>query len=90
MTVEPALLHLAREALVLVLVISAPPLGAALAVGLVTGVLQAATQVQEQSIGVVPRLAAVLGALAVAAPWIGARAVRFAAECFALVPRISP
>lgn len=83
---DPALLQLGREALVVVLLVSAPPLGAALAIGLVTGVLQAATQVQEQTIGVVPRLVAVLGALALAAPWIGARVVRFAAHCLELVP----
>jgi type III secretion protein S len=87
---DPLLLHLGREALLLVLLVSAPPLGAALLVGIVTGVLQAATQVQEQSVAVVPRLVAVLGALAVAAPWIGARVVRFAAACLELVPRIAP
>ncbi|BDG04360.1 type III secretion system export apparatus subunit SctS [Anaeromyxobacter oryzae] len=86
---DPVLLHLGREALLLVLLVSAPPLGAALAVGLVTGVLQAATQIQEQSVGVVPRLVAVIGALAIAAPWIGARVVRFAAACLELVPRIA-
>lgn len=90
MNMDPALLHVVREALLLVLAVSAPPLGAALAVGIATGVLQAATQVQEPSIGVVPRLAAVLAALAAAAPWIGARVVRFAVACLDVVPRISP
>ncbi|WP_242394649.1 type III secretion system export apparatus subunit SctS [Anaeromyxobacter oryzisoli] len=87
---DPVLLHLGREALLLVLLVSAPPLGAALLVGIVVGVLQAATQVQEQSVAVVPRLVAVLGALAIAAPWIGARVVRFAAACLELVPRVAP
>ncbi len=87
---DPALLHVAREALVVALLVSAPPLAAALAVGAVTGVLQAATQVQEPSIGVVPRLVAVLVALAVAAPWIGARVARFAAECLELSLRVAP
>jgi flagellar biosynthesis protein FliQ len=87
---DPLLLHVAREALFLVLVVSAPPLLAALLVGLATGVLQAATQVQEQALGVVPRLAAVLGALAIAAPWIGARVVRFASDCLDLLSRVSP
>ncbi len=87
---DPALLHVAREALVVALLVSAPPLGAALLVGAVTGVLQAATQVQEPSIGVVPRLVAVLVALAATAPWIGARVVRFAAECLELSTRVMP
>lgn len=85
---DPVLLHVGREALLVALLVSAPPLGAALLVGAVTGVLQAATQVQEPSIGVVPRLAAVLGSLALAAPWIGARVVRFAAECLDLLARV--
>lgn len=90
MTVDPALLHLGREAVVLALQLSAPPLGAALAVGLLTGILQAATQVQEPSLGVVPRLAAVLVAVAIAGPWIGARLVRFASDCIALAARVAP
>jgi type III secretory pathway component EscS len=87
---DPVLLHVGREALLVALLVSAPPLGAALVVGAVTGTLQAATQVQEQSLGVVPRLAAVLGALALTAPWIGARVARFAAACLDLVPRVVP
>ncbi len=87
---DPALLHVAREALVVALLVSAPPLAAALLVGTTTGVLQAATQVQEPSIGVVPRLFAVLVALGVTAPWIGARVARFAAECLELSLRVAP
>jgi len=88
--VDPALLHLVREALVVVLLASAPPVGAALVVGILTGALQAATQIQEPSVAVVPRLVAVLGALAVAAPFLGARVLRLAAECFALAARVAP
>ena len=87
---DPALLHLVREALVVVLLASAPPVGAALVVGILTGALQAATQIQEPSVAVVPRLVAVLGALAVAAPFLGARVLRLAAECFALAARVAP
>ena len=87
---ESTLLALGREAVILVLIASAPPLLAALAVGLITGVLQAATQVQEPSLGVVPRLAAVLVALGLAGPWIGARIVRFAGACIDLIPRTAP
>jgi type III secretory pathway component EscS len=87
---DPALLHLVREAILVVLLVSAPPIGAALVVGVATGALQAATQIQEPTIGVVPRLVAVLGALAVASPFVGARLLRLAAECFALAARVGP
>jgi type III secretion protein S len=88
--VDATLLGLGREALMLVALLSAPALGAALAAGLLVGVLQAATQVQDPSIGVVPRLAAVLLALAAAGPWVGARLCRFAAACLELAARVSP
>ncbi len=84
---DPALFHLGREAVLLALLLSAPPLAAAFLVGLATGIGQAVTQIQEPSLGVVPRLAAVLAALAVSAPWLGARLVRFASDCLALALR---
>jgi type III secretory pathway component EscS len=87
---DATLLHLVREALLVVLLVSAPPIGAALLVGVATGALQAATQIQEPALGVVPRLVAVLGALAVASPFLGARVLRLAAECFALAARVGP
>jgi len=82
--VTATLLHLSREALALVLVLSAPPLLAALLSGLVTGLLQAVTQVQDQALGAVPRIAVVLAALVVAGPWMGGRLARFAGEVLAL------
>lgn len=85
---EPALLYLVRETLLVVLVASGPPLGAALVVGVLTGVLQAAMQLHEPTLGVVPRIAAVLGALALASAWIGARILRLAEECFAAAARL--
>jgi type III secretory pathway component EscS len=88
--VDPLLLHVAREALWVVLLVSAPPVGAALAVGLAVGVLQAATQIQDPAVGVAPRLAAVLGALVLAAPWMGARVVRLAEACLAVASRLAP
>lgn len=87
---DPVLLTLGREALILALLLSAPPLAAALVVGLLVGALQAATQIQDPGVSVVPRLCAVLGALLVSGPWIGARLVRFGQACLALLGGISP
>ena len=69
MTVETAV-DLVRESLVLMLFLSAPILLAALVVGLLIGVLQAATQIQEQTLTFVPKLLA-MGAIAVlVTPWL--------------------
>jgi len=72
-----ALLALGREALVLMVLASMPPVLAGLAVGVAMGLLQAVTQVQEATLSVVPRLCAALLALAVAFPWIGGQMLRF-------------
>lgn len=86
----PSLVSVVREAVLLALVVSGPPLAAALVVGLVVGVLQAATQVQDPAIPVVPRLVAVFLALGASGPWIAARLVRFAAACLEAAVRVGP
>lgn len=83
--VDEMVLRVAREGLLLALLCSAPPVLAALAVGLVMGVLQAATQIQEQTLGLVPKIIAVALALAVAGPWIGAQLLRFTQTLLATV-----
>lgn len=85
-----AIVALAREAVLVAVAAAAPPLAAALAVGLAVGVAQAATQVQDPSPGVVLRLAGVLGALALAGPWMASRVLRFAAACLELAARGGP
>ncbi|HOX43213.1 MAG TPA: flagellar biosynthesis protein FliQ [Myxococcota bacterium] len=72
------LLTLAREALGLVLLVSAPAVLVSLAVGLAIGLLQAATQIQEFSLSFVPKILAVLAVLLVAAPWMGELLLAFA------------
>lgn len=74
---EDMILRVAQEALLLVLVCSAPPVLAALVVGLFMGVVQAATQVQEQTLNLVPKIVAVTVALLVAGPWMGSQLLRF-------------
>ena len=75
--IEDMVLRVAREGLLLVLICSAPPVFAALAVGLVMGVLQAATQIQEQTLSLVPKIIAVSAALIISGPWIGGQLLRF-------------
>jgi len=63
-------IHLAREALTTALLIAAPILGLGLAVGLVIAILQATTQIQEQTLTFVPKIVAVLLALLVFGSWM--------------------
>jgi flagellar biosynthetic protein FliQ len=75
---EGAFLSSAREALVVVVLASLPPLLAALVVGLAVAIVQALTQVQEQTLGVLARIVAVFAALYVSGAWMAALVTRFA------------
>ena len=79
-------IDLGREALMLTLAVSLPVLAAALGVGLVVAVLQAATQVQEHTLSFVPKIAAVLLAAVIAGPWMTERVLEFAREMFGTLP----
>ena len=76
------------EALQIVLLVSAPALGASVAVGGVMGIAQAATQVQDPALAFVPRLLAVGAALAVGGAWMGMRLVEFTATLWHALPRL--
>jgi flagellar biosynthetic protein FliQ len=80
------LLRLLREGLLLALVLSAPVVLAALLVGVIVSVFQAATQIQEQTLSFAPKVVAVMIALAVTGPWIGGQLVRFGTALFDVIP----
>jgi flagellar biosynthetic protein FliQ len=82
-------LQLCRETLVLILVLSGPPLIVSLVVGLVISVFQATTQIQEQTLSFVPKMITVFGVLIITGPWLIAQLVMFSARIFEAIPRIS-
>ncbi len=84
------LTRLVVETLYLVLLVSAPALLTSLAVGLTIGIVQAVTQVQEQTLSFVPKLAAVGIALAVGGGWIGGQLLRFTDELWRAIPLLVP
>jgi flagellar biosynthetic protein FliQ len=75
-------LRVAREALILILLISAGPMLASMVVGFVVGIFQATTQIQEQTLSFVPKMVAVFLSLLVLGPWMLAQAVKFARAIF--------
>ena len=89
MTTAELLLRVSREALFLVVLLSAPVVLVSLIVGLVVSVLQATTQIQEQTLTFAPKLIAVLVTLAVFGPWIGVQLANFTGALMALIPRLT-
>lgn len=64
------LVELVRQGLLAGLVVAAPVLVAGFVVGTLAGLLQAATGVHEQIVGLVPRLAAMAVVLLITLPWM--------------------
>ncbi|WP_245529775.1 flagellar biosynthetic protein FliQ [Anaeromyxobacter dehalogenans] len=72
---------LLREALLLLAAVGGPVLGALLLVGLVVGVLQAATQVNDAAVGFLPRAAAAGVVIWLLGGWMMDRLSGFLAQC---------
>ena len=73
-------LKLCNEALILILLLSGPALITSLAVGLLISVFQATTQIQEQTLSMVPKIFAMTIVTVVLLPWITAKLIEFAIE----------
>jgi type III secretion HrpO family protein len=83
---EATFLSTTREALLVVVLASLPPLVAALVVGLLVALGQALTQVQEQTLGVLARILAVFGALYFVGYWMASLVTRFGQKVFTEFP----
>ena len=77
---------LGRQALWMTVLISAPLLVVALFVGLVIGVLQAATSINEATLSFIPKLAAMAIALAVLGGWQLTTLVDYTRSIFQRIP----
>jgi type III secretion protein S len=84
--VSQEVVHLVREALWLVLVLSAPPIVAASVVGLIVALLQAATQLQEQTLTYTLKFVTVALTLLLTASVIGSTLYHFADRLFGNFP----
>ena len=81
-----AVQSIGRGALEVVVLLAAPMLGVALLVGLVIGVFQAATQINEMTLSFIPKLLAVAAALLVAGPWMLGLLVDYTQRLFTSIP----
>ena len=71
-----------RLALMYTLLLSAPILGAGLLVGLLVSLIQAVTQIQEQTLTFVPKIIGMGVVAVVATPWVGKLILEFAERMF--------
>lgn len=79
-------LSLGQEALLMLLMVSAPVLGAALLVGLLVSLFQAVTQIHEATLAFVPKLVAVIAVFAIAGPWMLTTLVEYIRRMIEAIP----
>jgi len=79
---------LARNAIMLALLIAGPMLTVALLVGLTVSVAQAVTQIQEQTLAFVPKLVGVSVVFLLALPWVIQLLVKYTTELFRSLPSL--
>lgn len=83
---ENLILGIANEAILTILLVSAPILGAALLTGLIISILQATTQLQEMTLVFVPKIVVVLLVIVIFGPWMLNIVTGFTYNLFAALP----
>ncbi len=81
--------QLAYQGMLLILILSAPPILISMFFGLLVAIFQAATQIQEQTLSFTIKLVAVVLTLMLLGGWLGAQIMTFAAQIFVNFPRWS-
>jgi len=80
-------LRVTNEALMLILILSAPPLLISMTVGLLISLFQATTQIQEQTLTFVPKITAVFLTLAIMGYWAAGQMMKFTNALFMNFPQ---
>lgn len=81
--------QLAYQGMLLILILSAPPILISMFFGLIVAIFQAATQIQEQTLSFTVKLVAVTLTLMLMGGWLGAQIMSFASNIFLNFPRWS-
>lgn len=81
-------IQIGRDALTMVMLISAPMLGLGLLVGVLVSIFQATTQIQEQTLVFIPKIIAIFIAILLFGPWMLSLMVGYTREIFINLPNL--
>ncbi|EAX48651.1 flagellar biosynthetic protein FliQ [Thermosinus carboxydivorans Nor1] len=81
-------IQIGRDALMMVMLVSAPMLGLGLLVGIIISIFQATTQIQEQTLSFVPKIIAVFVAILLFGPWMLSLMVDYTRQIFISLPNL--
>ena len=81
-----SVMTLGRHAIEVTVVVAAPMMLVALAIGLVVSIFQAATQINETTLSFIPKLIGIFAALVIAGPWMLTVMLDYMREMFTSIP----
>ncbi len=77
---------IAKQAITVALMVSAPMLLGSLIMGIMVSIFQAVTQINEQTLSFIPKILVIVGALVLAAPWMSDQLTTFTRELIISIP----
>lgn len=86
---QTQVVQLAYQGMLLILILSAPPILISLFFGILVAIFQAATQIQEQTLSFTIKLVAVTLTLMILGGWLGSQIMTFAFHIFTRFPQWS-
>ena len=85
---QDVVVSLATQAMSLALKLSLPLLGVGLLVGVVISIIQAVTQIQEQTLAFIPKVLAMAAVLVIGGPWMLNQLMSYTAELWQSIPNM--
>lgn len=80
-------IDLVRDAILMSLIVAAPLLLVGMVVGLGIGLIQALTQIQDQTVSTVPKLVAMTIAIIICLPWLTDRMLEYSRNLYREIPQ---
>jgi type III secretion protein S len=84
---QAEIFQLTYQALMLILILSGPPIIISMVLGLLVAIFQAATQIQEQTLSFTVKLFAVVFTIIILGGWLGAQVMQFTTSILTSIPR---
>jgi flagellar biosynthetic protein FliQ len=85
---QDTVVNLSQQAMTLVMKVGGPLLLTGLVIGLVVSIFQTITQIQEQSLTFIPKIAGVAVVIVVAGPWMLSQLLGYTEELYRNIPTL--
>ena len=85
---QDVVINLVMNAMTLAFKVAMPLLGVALVLGLAVSIVQAVTQIQEQTLSFIPKVLGLVAVIAIAGPWMLGQVISWTTELYGSIPTL--